>query len=168
ASYMKVAERGYQGILKQFVKYAANGRLNLEGTVSVAGLGGNPYRDGSYEYYLSEKVVTNDPKGIGAFLMASNEMEIADLRVTHGKTVTLDYFFNNELKKDAAGHMTSWHYKWNEMPNSGFFFWGNLFRNLGAKTESLTAGPTLENLKTTDLYIIVDPDTKSETETPNF
>jgi len=51
---------------------------------------------------------------------------------------------------------------------SGFFFWGNLFRNLGAKTESLTAGPTLENLKTTDLYIIVDPDTKSETETPNF
>jgi len=77
ASYMKVAERGYQGILKQFVKYDANGRLNLEGTVSVAGLGGNPYRDGSYEYYLSEKVVTNDPKGIGAFLLAATEMETA-------------------------------------------------------------------------------------------
>jgi len=75
ASYMKVAERGYQGILKQFVKYDANGRLNLEGTVSVAGLGGSPYRDGSYEYYLSEKVVTNDPKGIGAFLLAATEME---------------------------------------------------------------------------------------------
>ena len=77
ASYMKVAERGYQGILKQFVKYDAGGRLNLEGTVGVAGLGGNPYRDGSYEYYIGEKVVTNDPKGIGAFLLAATEMETA-------------------------------------------------------------------------------------------
>lgn len=28
--------------------------MNLKGTVGVAGLGGNPYRNGSYEYYLSE------------------------------------------------------------------------------------------------------------------
>jgi unsaturated rhamnogalacturonyl hydrolase len=168
ASSLRVAKKGYAGIVKRFIKTDPGGQMNLEGTVSVGGLGGNPYRDGSYEYYLSEKVVTNDPKGIGAFLMASNEMEIAGLRMTRGKTVTLDCFFNNELKKDAAGHMTSWHYKWDEMPNSGFFFWGNLFRNLGAGTQSLTAGPTLENLRTTDVYIIVDPDTKSETETPNF
>ena len=142
--------------------------MNLEVTVSVGGLGGNPYRDGSYEYYLSEKVVTNDPKGIGAFLMASNEMEIANLRLTLGKTVTLDYFFNNEVRKDASGQITPWHYKWNEMPNSGFFFWGNLFRNLGARTQSLTVGPTFDNLRNSDIYIIADPDTKSETETPNF
>jgi unsaturated rhamnogalacturonyl hydrolase len=75
ASYMKAAGDGYRGILREFVKYDATGRLNLEGTVSVAGLGGNPYRDGSYEYYLSEKVVTNDPKGVGAFLLAATEME---------------------------------------------------------------------------------------------
>ena len=43
----------------------------------MAGLGGNPYRDGSYEYYLSEKVVTNDPKGVGALLLAATEMETA-------------------------------------------------------------------------------------------
>ena len=73
--YLQVAEKGYRGILKEFVKTDANGRLNLEGTVSVAGLGGNPYRDGSYEYYLSEKVVTNDPKGIGALILAATEME---------------------------------------------------------------------------------------------
>ena len=71
----QVAENGYRGILKEFVKTDASGRLNLEGTVSVSGLGGNPYRDGSYEYYLSEKVVTNDPKGIGALLLAATEME---------------------------------------------------------------------------------------------
>jgi unsaturated rhamnogalacturonyl hydrolase len=77
ASYTKTATDGYRGVQKQFVKYDASGRFDLDGTVSVAGLGGNPYRDGSYEYYLSEKVVTNDPKGIGAFLFAATEMETA-------------------------------------------------------------------------------------------
>jgi unsaturated rhamnogalacturonyl hydrolase len=76
ASYIRVAESGYRGIGKEFLKTGANGQLNLEGTVSVAGLGGNPYRDGSYEYYLSEKVVTNDPKGVGALLLAATEMEL--------------------------------------------------------------------------------------------
>ena len=70
-----VPARGYRGILREFVKTDANGQTNLEGTVSVAGLGGNPYRDGSYEYYVSEKVVTNDPKGVGALLLAATEME---------------------------------------------------------------------------------------------
>src|SRR5690349_3508436 len=42
-SYMKTVEDGYRGIQREFVKYDASGRLNLAGTVSVAGLGGNPY-----------------------------------------------------------------------------------------------------------------------------
>jgi unsaturated rhamnogalacturonyl hydrolase len=168
-SYLAVAQKGYKGIVSRFIKTDAAGNVNLEGTVSVGGLGGNPYRDGSYAYYLSEKVVTNDPKGIGAFLMASNEIEIASgLPMGRGKTVTLDCFFNNELKKDSTGQVVRWHYKWDEMPNSGFFFWGNVFRNLGVKTESLDAGPTAANLKKSDIYIIVDPDTKAETEKPNF
>jgi unsaturated rhamnogalacturonyl hydrolase len=168
-SYLTVAQKGYRGIVNRFIKTGPGGQVNLEGTVSVGGLGGNPYRDGSYEYYLSEKVVTNDPKGVGAFLMASKEMEIAaGLSVGRGQTVTLDYFFNNEVKKDAAGQVARWHYKWEEMPNSGFFFWGNVFRNLGVKTQSLEDGPTSANLKNTDIYIIVDPDTKAETENPNF
>ena len=167
-SYLRIAQKGYRGILDRFIKSAGSG-VDLEGTVSVGGLGGNPYRDGSYDYYLSEKVVTNDTKGVGAFLMASNEMEIAaEAGRGRGKVVTLDSFFNNEIKKDATGQTTSWHYKWDEMPNSGFFFWGNIFTNLGAKIESLREGPTAANLKKTDVYIIVDPDTKSETENPNF
>lgn len=79
-SYLRVALNGYRGIVRDFLKADANGQLNLEGTVNVGGLGGNPYRDGSYEYYLSEKVVTNDPKGIGALLLAATEMEIASKR----------------------------------------------------------------------------------------
>jgi unsaturated rhamnogalacturonyl hydrolase len=169
SSYLTVAQKGYKGIVERFVKTDPGGQVNLEGTVSVGGLGGNPYRDGSYQYYLSEKVVTNDPKGVGAFLMASKEMEIAaGLPVGRGKTVTLDYFFNNEVKKDATGQVIRWHYKWEEMQNGGYFFWGNVFRNFGASTQSLTDGPTAANLKKSDIYIIVDPDTKAETENPNF
>lgn len=173
-SYLNVARRGYTGIVKRFIKTDPAGQMNLEGTVSVSGLGGNPYRDGSYEYYLSEKVVTNDPKGVGAFLMASNEIAFADglalarRSLPRHKTVTLDSFFNNEQKQDPSGQLASWHYKWDEMPNSGFFFWGNVFRNLDATTQSLTTGPSPLALKGTDVYIIVDPDTKVETEKPNF
>jgi unsaturated rhamnogalacturonyl hydrolase len=45
----------------------------LDGICGVAGLGNVPYRDGSYEYYLSEPIVANDPKGVGALLMALSE-----------------------------------------------------------------------------------------------
>jgi rhamnogalacturonyl hydrolase YesR len=87
ANYTQVAERGYRGILREFVKTDAGGQTNLEGTVSVGGLGGNPYRDGSYEYYLSEKVIANDPKGVGALLLAATEME-QKARTTRKKKVS--------------------------------------------------------------------------------
>ena len=88
ASYTRVAEKGYRGIVREFLRTDANGQLNLERTVSVNGLGGNPYRDGSYEYYLSEKVVTNDPKGIGALLLAATEMETDANRHKKSKLVS--------------------------------------------------------------------------------
>jgi unsaturated rhamnogalacturonyl hydrolase len=168
-SYLSVAKRGYNGLTSEFIKTDANGQTNLDGTVSVAGLGGNPYRDGSYQYYLSEKVVRNDPKGIGAFLMASNEMDIAAKQSTgKGKTVMLDSYFNNETKKDATGEIVSWHYKWDELPNSGFSLWGNVFRSFGVKTDTLYNPPSAANLKGADIYIIVDPDTETETPKPNY
>ena len=169
ARYLRLARKGYQGIEKHFIETSSGGQVNLKGTVSVSGLGGNPYRDGSYEYYLSEKVVTNDPKGVGAFLLAANEMEIAPgLSLAKHKTVLLDSYFNNEAKKDATGRVVSWHYKWDELPNSGFSFWGNIFRSFGVETNGLKEAPTRANLKQADIYIIVDPDTREENEHPNF
>jgi len=168
-AYLSVAQKGYKGIVDRFVRTDASGQVNLDGTVSVAGLGGNPYRDGSYQYYLSEKVVTNDPKGVGAFLLASNELETAGKQsVGKGKTVVLDYYFNNETKKDSTGQLVPYHYKWDEMPNSGFSLWDSVFRSYGVRTEVLKTAPTLANLKRADIYIIVDPDTREETEHPNF
>ena len=169
APYLRIAQAGYGGITTRFIEPEPTGQVNLKGTVGVSGLGGNPYRDGSYQYYMSEKIVTNDPKGVGAFLLASNEIEVAKaLPLGMGKTVLLDYYFNSETKKDSTGRMVPYHYKWEEMPNSGFSFWGNVFRNYGVKTEALTEAPTTTNLKRANIYIIVDPDTKEENEHPNF
>ena len=75
ASYLETAKKGFQGIQKQFLETDANGQLSLKNTCRSGGLGNNPYRDGSYRYYLSEPVVTNDAHGIGAFLLMANEME---------------------------------------------------------------------------------------------
>ena len=69
------ARRGWEGIQKAFVKTGADGQMELDGTVKVGGLGGNPYRSGTYEYYIGEKTQANDSKGIGAFLLAGSEME---------------------------------------------------------------------------------------------
>ena len=77
SSYLITANKGYQGILDQFIEVGERGWVNLNGIVSVGGLGGKPYRDGSFEYYISEPVVSNDYKGFGPFIMASLEIEHA-------------------------------------------------------------------------------------------
>ena len=90
-------------MIKKFIETDANGQVNLNGTVSVSGLGGTPYRDGSYEYYMSEKVIVNDPKGVGAFIQAANEMELVPtLGIAKGKSVLLDDYFNAEKKKEYS------------------------------------------------------------------
>lgn len=73
--YRPVAKKAYQGLIGKLIEVEPNGLVNLTQICQVAGLGGNPYRDGSYEYYLGTPVVKNDLKGVGAFIMASVEME---------------------------------------------------------------------------------------------
>lgn len=75
-SCLSVAQKGFAGIKRTFLERDSAGLLHLNGTVQVSGLGGKPYRSGSYEYYLSEPVIQDDPKGMGAFIMAANEMAL--------------------------------------------------------------------------------------------
>lgn len=168
SSYLANAKKGYDGILKQFIR-TENGQVNLHGTVSVSGLGGNPYRDGSFAYYMSEPVIVNDPKGMGAFINAAVEMEmVPTLSEGKGKTVLLDYYFNNEWKKDVTGKQVRFHYTWDDKSNSGFSMLGDIFNRHGVRTKYLEASPTAKNLKDANIYIIVDPDTEKETAKPNF
>ena len=168
SSFLPVAKKGYDGIIKNFIK-VEEGQTNLHGTVSVSGLGGNPYRDGSYDYYMSEKVIVNDPKGVGAFILAANEMELLPtLNYGKGKTVLLDNYFNHEVKKDVTGKEITWHYTWDEMDNGGYSLMGFVFNKLGVKTKTLPSAPTAQNLKGADIYLIVDPDTEKESRKPNY
>ncbi|WP_207535800.1 glycoside hydrolase family 88 protein [Desertivirga arenae] len=169
-SYMAVAERAYAGMKKEFVEEVNADKVNYKGTVNVSGLGGKPYRDGSFEYYMREKVITNDPKGVGAFMMAASEMEIAALpKMGKGKTVTVDSYFNNEFHKEpATGKMEPFHYIWTEKDNNGYSLLGHIFNARGAKLSTLEDAPTAANLKNSSVYIIVDPDTEKETEKPNY
>lgn len=167
--FWPAAQKGYSGILKEFIEQESDGRLSLNKTVSVGGLGGTPYRDGSYDYYLSEPIRKNDLKGVGPFIFASIEMEIAtENTIGQGKTVATDYFFNREFRKDLNGNQEQFHYTWEDRMHSGFWVWGQIFNELGAKTQAIVSAPTPENLKSVNVYIIVDPDTKKETAAPNF
>ena len=169
SSYSQKAKKGYDGIIKEFIEVDNNAQVNLKGTVAVSGLGGNPYRDGSFEYYMSEPVIVNDPKGMGAFINCAVEMEMADhQKVGKGKTVLLDYYFNNEWRKDATGAQVRFHYTWDDRMNSGFAMLGEVFSNYGVKRASLELKPTAKNLQQASIYLIVDPDTEKETAQPNY
>jgi unsaturated rhamnogalacturonyl hydrolase len=76
--YLDIARRAYEGIIKQFVAVDDAGQVHLTGTCRSAGLGGTPYRDGSYEYYVGEPVVSDNHHGVGAFILASVEVEALD------------------------------------------------------------------------------------------
>lgn len=166
--FLANAERGYQGILTHFIK-TDGGDVSLSGTVSVGGLGGDPYRDGSYAYYLSEKVVTNDPKGVGPFLLASTEMENAQsAKLGRGKTVLVDGWFNSQKRTDAFGHEVLFHYKWETQDEPGYSLVGRMFRNFGVTTKELDEEPTAENLKGAHIYMIVSPDNAAKNPHPNY
>lgn len=167
--YLATAERGYKGILNHFIQTGPSDDVSLTGTVKGAGLGGDPYRDGSYAYYISEKVATNDAKGVGAFLLASVEMENAqNAKLGRGKTVLLDAWFNSQTRPDAFGQPVSFHYKWNDQSNSGFSLFGHIFNNFGAETKMLYTQPTLAALKLAQVYIIVSPDIPVKNPKPHY
>jgi|GEM_PF-711976 len=71
------ALKGYQGIIDHCLEVNTDGTVSITRTCSVAGLGGTPYRDGSFEYYVSEPVRKDDPKATGPFIKACLELSYA-------------------------------------------------------------------------------------------
>jgi unsaturated rhamnogalacturonyl hydrolase len=74
--YRELARESFGGLVEELVDWNPDtGRLQLRNVCRSAGLGGTPYRDGTYEYYVSTDVVADDAHGVGAFLLASAEIE---------------------------------------------------------------------------------------------
>jgi unsaturated rhamnogalacturonyl hydrolase len=72
ASYRQVALDAYQGLLNEFILVHFDGSISMTNQCYVAGLGFG--RNGSYHYYMSEPVSTNDLKGNFVFMLVGLEI----------------------------------------------------------------------------------------------
>jgi unsaturated rhamnogalacturonyl hydrolase len=169
AQYNQSVQKAWSGIQTNFIRYSNSKEIELHGTVSVSGLGGKPYRDGSFEYYMSEKVVVDDPKGMGAFIKCAAEVEMAQLpKPGKGKQVLLDRYYNAEKKKLFSQQMGFWHYTWDAQNDPGFYQFGYFFRMAGASLSTLDEAPTTASLAKASVYVLVDPDHLKDNPNPHY
>lgn len=71
---LAAGRRALEAVAEKFIVRSGDGLPVLKNICLMAGLGGQPYRDGSAEYYLHERVTENDAKGIAPCLMAYTEL----------------------------------------------------------------------------------------------
>jgi unsaturated rhamnogalacturonyl hydrolase len=84
--------------------------------------------------------------------------------LTAQPVVGLDNWFNRETNAKTG---QPFHYLWTDTEFSGYARWGDIFKARGAKLTTLEK-PLPESLSKIDVYIIVDPDTTTESKTPNY
>ena len=75
AKYRDVAVSAFDTFIKELVSVDEKGMVTIHDICGGCGLGGNPYRDGSYNYYISEKRFDNDTKGVAPFILAAIELD---------------------------------------------------------------------------------------------
>ncbi|MGG9963059.1 glycoside hydrolase family 88/105 protein [Ferruginibacter sp. SUN106] len=74
-SFVPAITKAYNGVIKNFVVVDKDGNVHYTKAVAGAGLGGTPYRDGTYDYYVKEPKRDDDLKAIGPFIQACIEYE---------------------------------------------------------------------------------------------
>lgn len=72
--FLDIANETFDSIVSELITVDETGGVQMNNICGGCGLGGNPYRDGSYEYYINEKRVVNDPKGVAPFILAAIEL----------------------------------------------------------------------------------------------
>jgi len=78
--------------------------------------------------------------------------------------VGLDNWFNRETNAKTGN---PFHYLWSDKEFSGYSQWGEIFKSRGAVLTTLEK-PTKEALNKINVYIITDPDTTTESKSPNY
>ena len=74
--YGKAAQESFEAIQRHFVGRMKNGEIFIAKCCQGAGLGGSANRDGSFDYYLSENVISFDLKATGAYIQAACEEQL--------------------------------------------------------------------------------------------
>jgi unsaturated rhamnogalacturonyl hydrolase len=86
----------------------------------------------------------------------------------HPRKVILDAWFNSQQRKNAAGQMEYFHYKWEDTTDSGFSLFADIWHSFGVQTDTLYRAPTAENLKGSQFYVIVSPDIPVKNPNPHY
>ena len=73
-NYLDVANKAFDGLVENLIVVNDDGTITITQACAVAGLGGDPYRDGSYAYYVNERKQDNDPKATGPFILAALQL----------------------------------------------------------------------------------------------
>jgi unsaturated rhamnogalacturonyl hydrolase len=134
-------------------RYEANARLAWDGI----------------QRRLSSSAVQHDGMAMGALLLAGSEMEQAGTEALgQGKTVLVDAWFNSQTRKNAAGQMELFHYKWDDDANSGFSFFGRAFQRYGVRLATEASAPTAADLKKAQIYVLASPDIPVKNPTPHY
>ncbi len=103
-----------------------------------------------------------------AFSSFARSQSPSGVSSARGQTVMLDAWFNSQQRKNAAGQVEYFHYKWNDTTNSGFSLLGEIFKSDGVTLDTLYTAPTLDNLKHAQYYIIVSPDIPVKNPNPHY
>ncbi len=72
--YLTIAHEAFNSLTKNLVKKDKDGYTILTNTCGACGLGGNPYREGDYNYYVTERKIDNDRKGVAPAILAAIEL----------------------------------------------------------------------------------------------
>lgn len=89
-------------------------------------------------------------------------------QIGHGKRVTVDAWFNSQKRTNAAGKQVFFHYKWDDVTDSGFSLFGEMFQSYGASLETLYDAPTAAGLKASQVYIVASPDIPAKNPAPHY
>jgi hypothetical protein len=103
-------------------------------------------------------------KKIFTFLFTLVSGVLFSLNMSAQPVVGLDNWFNRETNAKTG---KPFHYLWTDTENSGYSRWGDIFKNRGASLTTLEK-PDAAALSKISIYIIVDPDTTTETKSPNY
>jgi unsaturated rhamnogalacturonyl hydrolase len=159
-----VAEDVWKAIVRDCI------HVNVSGAISLGpGSNDNLAHETSQPAAPGSSRDAEELRGTGALLLAATEMDLAPTAIeARGQTVMVDSWYNSQQRKDAAGNMEYFHYKWSDFSDSGYSLLGQMFRSHGASLDTLTSAPTRDNLGKAQFYVIVSPDIPIKNPNPNY
>ncbi len=72
--YLDIASTCFDSLTSTLITEGADGYPQFTNICGGCGLGGDPYREADYNYYINEKRVDNDSKGVAPLILAALEL----------------------------------------------------------------------------------------------